>query len=127
MKKNKKELTLNDNIDIRIRKVDYTCPYINKVQENLLECINLLSTIDTKDKKTIKILNKVKRTIGNKCIGLTSHQNKNKGNTGLEKVREFNSALREDKLTAESSLREITYIVQSFVEYKPETEIKNTL
>lgn len=125
--KKKKPIQLTDTLNSRIRKIDYTCPYINKVQENLLECLNLLSTIKTEDKKTIKVLRKVNRIIENKCIGLTSQQNKNKGNTGLEKVREFNFALREDKLTAESSLREVVHIMNEYIQYKPEAEIKNTL
>lgn len=123
-KKNSKKLI--QKFDSRIRTIDYTCPYINDVQSSIQDCITLLEeNVIPNTPKGIKTKKKIIKILAKECIGLTSYQNKNRGNTGLEKVREFNSALREDKLEAEITLRDITETLQKFIDYKPMVKVEN--
>jgi hypothetical protein len=126
MKSNKNKKLIKQ-IDSRIRPIDYTCPYINNVQNSIQDCITLLEeNVIPNTAIGIKTKKKIIKILAKECIGLTSYQNKNRGNTGLEKVREFNSALREDKLEAEIALRNITQTLQTFIDYKPMVKVKNS-
>jgi hypothetical protein len=128
MQNKKKKKKKKDVINLQARTVSYTCPYINEIQTsltNVKELICELQLVDENSKQTQKDLNKILKIIDMECIGLTTSENKNKGNTGLEKIRELNSALRSDKETAELTLIDITRVINYHIEYEQKVTLLN--
>lgn len=120
----------------RKNKIPYTCPYINKVQDDTISLIRGLRLLEKhcfqegylEDDPEISKLIKGLIKFGDRIKGDERSSYRKKGATGLEKVRELNAKLRGEREDAERILRDnLNYLNDSDRELRNRKKITREL
>jgi hypothetical protein len=103
-------------------KIPYTCPYINKVQDDVISLTRGLRILEKHcfdqgyledDAEISKLIKKLIK-YGNQIKGKERSSYSKKGATGLEKIRELNAKLRDEGEQAERIMENnLEYLIYS--------------